>query len=136
LETAGFRVITAYIYQFTGEDSMVKRRTWFILVVAVLLAAVGGYEAYIHFLTPAEAPHEPALQMVAEAISTNSPTFTPTAVPTDTPTATPTPTTTPTLTPIPTPTHPLMIEVMRQQAYPGVKSIKFVPLVVQNYCTL
>ncbi|MDH4136341.1 MAG: hypothetical protein OEW09_06455, partial [Anaerolineae bacterium] len=53
LETAGFRVITAHIYQFTGEDSMVKRRTWFILVVAMLLAAVGGYVAYIHFLAPA-----------------------------------------------------------------------------------
>ncbi|MFB0537223.1 MAG: alpha/beta hydrolase family protein [Anaerolineae bacterium] len=98
---------------------MKKRRTWFILVVAMLLATVGGYVAYIHFLAQAGTSQEPALQTVAEAIDTNSSTFTPTVVPTDTPTATPTPTVTPTLTPTPTPTHPLMIEVMRQQAYPG-----------------
>ena len=86
-------------------------------------------KVYIHFLTPTKAPQEPALQTVAKAISTNNPTFTPTAMPTDTPTVTPTPTatstltptptTTPTLTPTPTPTHPLMIEMMRQQVYPG-----------------
>jgi fermentation-respiration switch protein FrsA (DUF1100 family) len=106
-----------------------KRRTWFILLSAMLLAALGGYKAYIHFLAPAGTSQEPALQRMAEAMDVNSSTFTPTAVPTDTPTATPTPTpnptatptptVTPTLTPTPTPTHPLMIEVMRQQAYPG-----------------
>jgi dipeptidyl aminopeptidase/acylaminoacyl peptidase len=95
----------------------------------MLLAALGGYKAYIHFLAPAGTSQEPALQRMAEAMDVNSSTFTPTAVPTDTPTATPTPTpnptatptptVTPTLTPTPTPTHPLMIEVMRQQAYPG-----------------
>ncbi|NIO68452.1 MAG: hypothetical protein GTN71_05245, partial [Anaerolineae bacterium] len=108
---------------------MKKRRTWFILLIAMLLAAVGGYKAYIHFLAPAGTSQEPALQTMAEAMDVNSSAFTPTAVPTDTPTATPTltpnptatptPTVTPTLTPTPTPTHPLMIEVMRQQAYPG-----------------
>ena len=98
---------------------MKKRRTWFILVVAMLLATVGGYVAYIHFLAQAGTSQEPALQTVAEAIDTNGSTSTPTAVLTDTPAATPTPTVTPTLTPTPTPTHPLMIEVMRQQAYPG-----------------
>jgi dipeptidyl aminopeptidase/acylaminoacyl peptidase len=95
----------------------------------MVLAAVGGYHAYIHFLAPAGTPQEPALQTVAEAIDINGSALAPTAVLTDTPTATPTPTpnatatptptTTPTLTPTPTPTHPLMIEVMRQQAYPG-----------------
>ena len=50
-----------------------------------------------------------------------APTAPPTATATRTPTPTPSPTPTPTgtYTPTPTPTHPLMIEVMRQQAYPG-----------------
>lgn len=104
---------------------MVKRRTWFILLIAMFLAAVGGYVAYPHFLAPAGTPQEPALQTMAGAMDVNSSDFTLTAVPTATPTltptstATPTPTVTPTLTPTPTPMHPLMIEVMRQQAYPG-----------------
>ncbi|MBU0703799.1 MAG: alpha/beta fold hydrolase [Chloroflexi bacterium] len=46
-------------------------------------------------------------------------TMTSTPSPTPTPTQTPTPTHTPTPTPTPTPTHSLMIEVMRQQTYPG-----------------
>ncbi len=52
---------------------------------------------------------------------TATPTSTPTPSPTATPTATltPTPTNTATPTPTPTPTHPLMVEVMRQQSYPG-----------------
>lgn len=55
--------------------------------------------------------------------ATTTPTSTP--APTSTPTATSSPTLTPTFTPTstpmptPTPTHPLMIEVMRQQSYPG-----------------
>jgi fermentation-respiration switch protein FrsA (DUF1100 family) len=133
----------------------------------MLVAAVGGYEAYIHFPAPAEMPQEPALQTAAEAIDTNSSTLrralhhpfdgaqdkaqggpqgtasTPTAVPADTPTSAPTatptqppptptdvptstptqppptPTDVPTPTPTPTPLHPLMIESLRQQAYPG-----------------
>jgi len=48
-------------------------------------------------------------------------THTPTATLAPTPSLTPTPTETPTPTPTPTPTHPLMIEVMRQQIYPGSK---------------
>ena len=47
------------------------------------------------------------------------PTATSTATPSPTPTQTPPPTYTPTPTPTPTPTHPLMIDVMRQQTYPG-----------------
>jgi uncharacterized protein len=43
----------------------------------------------------------------------------PTASPTATASPPPTETPPPTATPAPTPTHPLMIEVMRQQAYPG-----------------
>jgi alpha-beta hydrolase superfamily lysophospholipase len=50
-----------------------------------------------------------------------SATATATALPTQTtiPTATATPTTTPTATATPTPEHPLMIEVMRRESYPG-----------------
>jgi fermentation-respiration switch protein FrsA (DUF1100 family) len=44
---------------------------------------------------------------------------TPTNTPSPTATQTPTPTNTPTPTVTPTPTHPLMIEVMRQDSYPG-----------------
>lgn len=51
------------------------------------------------------------------ATPTPSATWTPTA--TYTPTPTRTATVTPTPTPSPTPTHPLMIEVMRRQSYPG-----------------
>jgi dienelactone hydrolase len=58
---------------------------------------------------------------VPSATPTQTATSTPTLAPSTTPTASATPTSTPTATPSPTPTpvHPLMIEVMRQQAYPG-----------------
>lgn len=49
--------------------------------------------------------------------ATPTPSFTATATAADT--ATPTPTASATATATPTPTHPLMIEVMRQQNYPG-----------------
>jgi acetyl esterase/lipase len=48
-------------------------------------------------------------------------THTPTATLRPTPSLTPTPTETPVPTPTPTPPHPLMIEVMRQQIYPGIE---------------
>ena len=53
--------------------------------------------------------------------ATSIPTQTPVVMPTSTATPTPTPPATPTATPTPTPmpTHPLMIDVMRAQAYPG-----------------
>ena len=77
-------------------------------------------------LTPTSPPTLMA-EKVAAATSTASPTstFTPIATststpePTNTPTVTPTPTPTSTPTPTPTPLHPLMIELMRQQEYPG-----------------
>lgn len=61
----------------------------------------------------------PTLALIVTPTSTS--TFPPTATNTLPPTATPIPTSTPfsTQTPTPTPTHPLMIEVMRQQDYPG-----------------
>jgi hypothetical protein len=48
---------------------------------------------------------------------TATPTITPSATPS--PSATPTASSTPTRTPTATPTNPLMIEIMRQQEYPG-----------------
>lgn len=55
----------------------------------------------------------------ATSIPTQTPVVTPTSTATPTRTPTATPTAISTLTPTPTPTHPLMIEVMRAQAYPG-----------------
>lgn len=75
--------------------------------------------------------HTPVSSEIAQATHTKvptptpSPTASPTATPTSTATNTPTPTMTPTPTqthtptPTPTPFHPLMIEKMRQQSYPG-----------------
>jgi fermentation-respiration switch protein FrsA (DUF1100 family) len=54
-----------------------------------------------------------ATRLAPSATATTPPTATPSPVPTNTPTPTATPTATP------TPTHPLMIEAMRQQEYPG-----------------
>jgi len=119
---------------------------WMLLIFGLLsLSACGGSQAAE--LAPSnsvagEATPAPTLAKVDETITvtasptvrpTNTPTFTPTPsptpspthtltpTPTDTPTPTPTPvpTNTPTPTPTPTPLHPLAIERMRQQAYPG-----------------
>jgi uncharacterized protein len=53
------------------------------------------------------------------AVPSLTPTETATPPFTPTPSATPTASFTPTRTPTPTPTHPLMVEIMRQQEYPG-----------------
>ncbi len=108
---------------------MSKKRFLIILAgVALTVLLLAGPAVAALKLLDFEAPQEPVLQTVAEAIDTNSSTFTSTAVPTDTPTSTPTatptqpppaPTDVPTPTPTPTPLHPLMIESLRQQAYPG-----------------
>jgi dipeptidyl aminopeptidase/acylaminoacyl peptidase len=77
-----------------------------LILGAALLAACSGQQ-------PTELPSPTAIP------PTPTPTRTPTITPNPTATPTPTPTTTPSPTPTPTPTHPLMIEVMRQQEYPG-----------------
>jgi fermentation-respiration switch protein FrsA (DUF1100 family) len=61
----------------------------------------------------------PTLRPIPQATPTPTETATPTATATSQPTETPPPTETATPTATSTPTHPLMIEVMRQQAYPG-----------------
>ncbi len=76
---------------------------------------------------PVEATPTLAVTLVAAATSlpvptpvpthTSTPTLAPTSTSTPSPTATTTQTSTP--TPTPTPTHPLMVETMRRQSYPG-----------------
>lgn len=63
----------------------------------------------------------PPMLAAATVVSTATAAATDAATPSSTwtPTATPTPSNTPTPTITPTPTHPLMIEVMRQELYPG-----------------
>jgi uncharacterized protein len=68
--------------------------------------------------TPAPTETPP---LTATPTATPTPTVTHTATATQTPTATATATATHTPTATPTPTHPLMIEIMRQRAYPGSK---------------
>jgi dipeptidyl aminopeptidase/acylaminoacyl peptidase len=70
-------------------------------------------------LAACNGPQPTALPTATTIPPTHTPTITPSPTATSTPTATPTPTSTPSPTPTPTPTHPLMIEVMRQQDYPG-----------------
>jgi len=78
-----------------------------LLILGVcLIASCGGVQ---ETTPPTATPPAP----------TAAPTATATRTLTPTPSPTPTPTETPTPTPTPTPTHPLMIEVMRQQTYPG-----------------
>ena len=64
-------------------------------------------------------PNTPTVRATATPRPTATPTVTPTASPTPTSTATATPTVTHTPTSTPTPLHPLMIESMRRQSYPG-----------------
>jgi len=80
---------------------------WLILGVFFIASCAGLQDA----APPTANPSAPA--------ATHTPTAT--LAPTPTPSLTPTPTETPTPTPTPTPMHPLMIEVMRQQVYPGSK---------------
>ena len=104
------------------------RYSWVVItaVLTLWLAACGRQTI------PAALP-DPVPPTAELAAATREPTPTatpqPTTTPTNTPTATVTPSQTPTPlptdtpTPTPTPTHPLMIEVMRAQSYPGSEII-------------
>ena len=81
-----------------------------LLLGVFLLASCGDIQSTA---SPAAVSSTPTTTRTPAATSTSTPS------PTPTPTQTPPPTHTPTPTPTPTPTHPLMIEVMRQQTYPG-----------------
>jgi len=104
-------------------------RLWsLILLLTLLLAACRNGDSQVEQAIPPSKPAEVAVA-VPTATPTDVPTATPTSTPTNTSTPSPTPTSTPTSTATstdtptptstPTPTHPLMIEYMRQQSYPG-----------------
>jgi fermentation-respiration switch protein FrsA (DUF1100 family) len=100
--------------QVTGKIVSRFRRprslvVWGLLILGMLLMTACG--------SSQDTPSPTAVPTTPTMTRTSTPTATPTSTPT--PTQTPTPTHTPTPTPTPTPTHPLMIEVMRQQTYPG-----------------
>jgi fermentation-respiration switch protein FrsA (DUF1100 family) len=107
--------------------SSISRVGWLlvIIILAVALAAcsraddIGLVTITAASLTtaPLNATNSPRLSPAPSATRTPGPA--PTSTVTSPPTETPTPSATPTPSPTPTPTHPLMIEVMRQQEYPG-----------------
>jgi dienelactone hydrolase len=97
-------------------------------VIAIFILFLCGLVT-LFSCTPAVIP-APSTQLLAQsATSTSMPTQTPTTLPTDTPapthtptqTPTPLPTSTPTVTP--TPLHPLTIQSIREQTYPGSEII-------------
>jgi fermentation-respiration switch protein FrsA (DUF1100 family) len=83
-----------------------------LILVTFLIASCAGSQDSSPSTSSTPAP-------TATHTSTATPMPTPSLTPTPSPT--PMPTETPAPTPTPTPTHPLMIEVMRQQSYPGSK---------------
>ena len=104
------------------SDKFVKVRVVLGLFVLCTLALVGcNFESVTVIetavLTTVPSTSTPADTPVPTATSTATPTAIPTS--TSTPTVTPSSTAPPTPTPTPTPPHPLMISVMREQAYPG-----------------
>lgn len=102
------------------SDSMLRHGTrwrrrggaWLLGLLALLVVAACSEQAGE---TPMPTTVAVALQATAAPTATPAPTFTPTPVPTSTPTLVPT--VTPTATP--TPIHPLSIEYLRRQEFPG-----------------
>ncbi len=107
---------------------------WLLLIAGILGLSACGADLVVEpaptavvpgTMTPS--PQAAALNPSSTDTSVPLPTPTPSPIPTvtSTPTASPTPTLTPTATDTPTPTatptpqHPLAIELMRQQTYPG-----------------
>lgn len=105
------------------------RALLFVLTIAVMLwlaacgqerpAAVGGSAALGQEATATETAAATTSPPTEPPVATATATETPAPMATSTPMPTSTPTVTPPPSPTPTPTHPLMIDVMRQQAYPG-----------------
>ena len=95
-----------------------------VVLWALLLSACSGAQNPLPataMSVAATATHTATLAPTPTPVPTvtSLPTATHTAISTPTPICTPTPTTTSTATATPTPTHPMMIESMREQAYPG-----------------
>ncbi|MCB9100562.1 MAG: alpha/beta fold hydrolase [Anaerolineales bacterium] len=92
---------------------------WVVLGIGIcVLSACAGNQVIV--ATPTIAPAEPTQTVEPTAVAvvaTSTATSTPLPTATPAPTHTPSPTSSP--TPTPTPTHALMIESMRQMAFPG-----------------
>ncbi|MGC9466948.1 MAG: alpha/beta hydrolase family protein [Anaerolineae bacterium] len=93
---------------------LTSRATPMVLVLAVLGLTTCGPE-----LAPPPNAVTPEETVTRTATRIAPPTVTATPLPTNTSTPTPIPTDTPTPSPSPTPLHPMSIEYMRQQSYPG-----------------
>lgn len=100
---------TLYSHLFRGAGA--------IVVAVVVLAGCSPAMDVAPATTPINTAPAATVTSTVVPSATPLPTATPTSTPTPTPTPTPTQTATP--TPTATPTHPLMIGVMREQAYPG-----------------
>ncbi len=114
--------------RFGSPTSLKQATAWLLIISLFILSACSlnyTVESAPTNIAPPEKDNYPAVTVILEVASADTPTPAPTATPTSTPsptltaTSTPTPTDTSTPTPTPTPTHALMIEVMRQQSYPG-----------------
>jgi fermentation-respiration switch protein FrsA (DUF1100 family) len=105
--------------------SSIVRFVWLltILIIAASLAACDKADEVGLVTITAAAPPTIEPSATTNVIVVDGPTATATVTPSPEPTATATatgpPTETPTPSATPTPLHPLMIEVMRRQAYPG-----------------
>jgi fermentation-respiration switch protein FrsA (DUF1100 family) len=119
--------------KITGKDIGLQGIvSWMLLVLGLFtLSACGGGQgaesalsnavtvAATQALEPAEVEETIGPIVSPTTRPTEIPTSTPLPSPTPSPTLTPTPTPTNTPSPTPTPQHPLMVETMRQQTYPG-----------------
>lgn len=113
-------------YFFVVPASLKFSKYWLLIVLLFVLSACSFNQTVEAVPAAIAAPVSDPPQTVtavAEVAQVDSPTSTATPSPTPTftpsPTSTPSATSTPTVTSTPTPTHPLMVEVMRQQTYPG-----------------
>ncbi|MGD2078773.1 MAG: alpha/beta fold hydrolase [Chloroflexota bacterium] len=100
--------------------SSITKLAW-LLATAIIISLAACDRADEVGLVTITAAASPTTEVAVQAsITAASPTSTQSRpAPSATPTATSPPTETPTPSATPTPLHPLMIEVMRQQAYPG-----------------
>ena len=126
------------------DNALLRAAKWLLLLAGLLSLSACGASPAADLASPTAVHGEDSLSQALtepEAIDTTSPsgivrpqatptlaapplpspTPTQTPLPTESPTPTPTPapTDTPTPTATPTPSHPLAIETMRQQTYPG-----------------
>lgn len=92
-----------------------------LVVLAAGCGRAAGGAAVTAIMTEATQPATPAFTPTVPSTPTPAPSPSPSLTPTAAPSATPTATAT--STPRPTPEHPLMIDVMRRQSYPGSEMV-------------